>query len=98
MKLGYTVLAAKTGNEGIQIAKDFNGSIDLVILDIVLPDMEGRAVFPLLMEARPGAKVIVCSGYSLEGPAKDIMDKGAQGFLQKPFSLQDLADKINEIS
>jgi two-component system, cell cycle sensor histidine kinase and response regulator CckA len=98
MKLGYTVLAAKTGNEGIQVAKDFNGSIDLVILDIVLPDMEGRAVFPLLMEARPGAKVIVCSGYSLEGPAKDIMDKGAQGFLQKPFSLQDLADKINEIS
>jgi signal transduction histidine kinase len=98
MKLGYTVLSAKTGNEGIQVAKGLKGSIDLVLLDIVLPDMEGRAVFPLLMESHPEAKVIVCSGYSLEGPAKEIMDKGAQGFLQKPFSLQDLANKINEIS
>jgi YesN/AraC family two-component response regulator len=52
----------------------------------------------LIKEARPETKTIVCSGYSLDGPAKKIMEKGAHGFLQKLFALQDLAKKLDEIS
>jgi len=95
-RLGYIVLEGRTGGEAIRIARTFDGIIDLAILDILLPDMNGKAVYPLLVEARPNLKVIVCSGYSLEGPAQEILDSGAQGFIQKPFSLATLSEKLQE--
>jgi two-component system, cell cycle sensor histidine kinase and response regulator CckA len=95
--LGYLVLEAKTGEEAIRISRTFEGNIDLAILDILLPDMNGKAVYPFLMETRPNLKVIVCSGYSLEGPAQEILDAGAQGFVQKPFSLATLSVKMQEV-
>lgn len=95
-RLGYIVLEAKTGGEAIRISKTFDGIINLAILDILLPDMNGKAVYPFLMEARPSLKVIVCSGYSIEGPAQEILDAGAQGFIQKPFSLAMLSEKLKE--
>jgi two-component system cell cycle sensor histidine kinase/response regulator CckA len=95
--LGYFVLEAKTGEEAIRISRSFEGNIDLAILDILLPDMNGKAVYPFLMETRPNLKVIVCSGYSLEGPAQEILDAGAQGFVQKPFSLATLSVKMHEV-
>jgi DNA-binding NtrC family response regulator len=64
-RLGYRVLGAGTGEEAISISRNFDGRIDLAILDILLPDMNGKALYPLLMEARPNLKVIVCTGYSL---------------------------------
>jgi len=54
-------------------------------------------VYPLIMEARPDLKVIVCSGYSIEGPAREIVDAGAQGFLQKPFSVIALSEKVKAV-
>ena len=96
-RLGYFVLEAKTGGEAIRISRTFEGIIDLAILDILLPDMNGKAVYPFLMEARPDLKVIVCSGFSLEGPAQEILDAGAQGFVQKPFSLATLSEKLREV-
>jgi CheY-like chemotaxis protein len=96
-RLGYRVLGASTGREAISISRTFDGKIDLAILDILLPDMNGKAVYPLLMEAHPNLKVIVCTGYSLEGPAQEILDAGAQAFVQKPFSFATLAEKIREV-
>jgi CheY-like chemotaxis protein len=96
-RLGYRILEANTGKKAIEIAKSFDGVIDLAILDIVLPDMHGMKIYPLLMEARPNLKVLVCSGYSIDGPAKEILDAGAQGFLQKPFSLAALSEKLKEV-
>ena len=95
-RLGYIVLDARTGAEAIRISGTFDGIIDLAILDILLPDMNGQEVYPFLMEARPNLKVIVCSGYSLEGPAQEILDAGAQGFVRKPFSLATLSEKLQE--
>jgi DNA-binding NtrC family response regulator len=69
----------------------------LAILDVVLPDMGGKAIYPLLMEARPNLKVLVCSGYSIDGLGQEIIEAGAQSFLQKPFSLEALFEKLNEI-
>ena len=96
-RLGYRVLAVRTGGEAIRTSRTFDGTIDLAILDILLPDMNGKAVYPLLTETRPNLKVIVCSSYSLEGPAQEILDAGAQGFVQKPFSGATLSAKMQEV-
>jgi len=96
-RFGYRVLEARTGREAVDIAKTFDGQIDLTLLDIILPDMEGKEVYPLLMEVRPNMKVIVCSGYSADGPAKEILDAGAHGFIQKPFSLADMSEKLKNV-
>ena len=94
---GYRVLEARTGKEAVGIARTFDGDIDLALLDIKLPDTSGENVYPLIMEARPDLKVIVCTGYSIEGPAQEILDAGAQGFIQKPFSISTLAEKLKEV-
>jgi len=96
-KLGYRVLTAMTGKDAIHLTKTFDGNIDLALLDIKLPDMQGGRVYPLIMEAHPDLKVIVCSGYDIDGPVRGILDAGAQGFLQKPFSLGILSEKVKEI-
>jgi CheY-like chemotaxis protein len=95
--LGYRALAAETGKKAIEIAKTFDGQIDLALLDIKLSDMGGDEVYPFIMEARPNLKVIVCSGYSIDGPPQDILDAGAEGFIQKPFSISVIADKLKEV-
>jgi len=95
--LGYRVMVAKTGKDAIHIAETFDGQIDLALLDIKLPDMGGGKVYPLIMEARPDLKVIVFSGYAIEGPARKILDAGAQDFIQKPFSLGTLSEKLKEV-
>ena len=95
--LGYRVMVAKTGKDAIHITETFDGRIDLALLDIKLPDMEGGKVYPLIMQARPDLKVIVFSGYAIDGPARKILDAGAQDFIQKPFSLATLSEKLKEV-
>jgi len=95
--LGYRVMVAKTGKDAIHITETFDGQIDLALLDIKLPDMEGGKVYPLIMEVRPDLKVIVFSGYAIEGPARKILDAGAQDFIQKPFSLATLSEKLRKV-
>jgi len=95
--LGYRVMVAKTGKDAIHIAETFDGQIDLALLDIKLPDMEGGKVYPHIMKARSNLKVIVFSGYAIEGPARKILDAGAQDFIQKPFSLSTLSEKLKEV-
>jgi PAS domain S-box-containing protein len=96
-RLGYHTLAAKDGREAIEIVKTFDGDIDLAILDIVLPDMEGKDVYRLITETRPNLKVIVCSGYSIDGPAQEILDDGAEDFIQKPFTLTGISEKLKGV-
>jgi len=96
-KLGYRVLGAESGAEAAHFAETFDGDINLAILDIVLPDMCGKDIYPLLMQARPDLKVIVSSGYTVNGPAQDILDAGGQRFIQKPFSMETLALVLKEV-
>ncbi len=96
-RMGYRVLAAPTGHEAIETAHSYPGPVDLAILDIMLPDTDGRSVYPKLIQARPDLKVIVTSGYSIEGPAREILDAGAEAFLPKPFSLQDFREMIAHV-
>ncbi len=96
-KLGYRVIVATTGKDALHTVEVFDGQIDLALLDINLPDMEGGKLYPLLMKARPNLKVIVFSGYTIDGLARKILDAGAQDFLQKPFSLATLSEKLKKV-
>jgi len=95
--LGYRVMVAKTGKDAIHIAETFDGQIDLALLDIKLPDISGINLYPLIMKARSNLKVIVWSGYSIDGPAREILDAGAQDFIHKPFTLATLSEKLKEV-
>jgi two-component system, cell cycle sensor histidine kinase and response regulator CckA len=96
-KLGYKVLKARSAKEAIELTNSYDGTIDLALLDIKLPDMEGGALYPIIKQARPHMKVIVCSGYSLDLGAKEILAAGAQGFLQKPFAFKTITAKLKEV-
>ncbi len=96
-RLGYNVLKAYTGAEAHSAVEKHNGEIDLVLLDIMLPDMDGKAIYTSLKKIRPDVKVIVCSGYSADGPAREILDAGAQAFIQKPFSIITLSDSLKTV-
>jgi two-component system, cell cycle sensor histidine kinase and response regulator CckA len=95
--LGYKVLKARSAKEAIELTDAYAGTIDLALLDIKLPDMEGGALYPIIKQARPNMKVIVCSGYSLDLGAKEILAAGAQGFLQKPFAFKTITAKLKEV-
>jgi len=94
-RLGCRFLGAKNGKGAIDIAKTYDDDIDLALLDINLPDMRGEKVYPLIKEARPNLKVIICSGYSI-GEAQKILDAGAQSFIRKPYSISTLSERTKE--
>lgn len=91
---GYHVLEAQTGQEAIDVINTYDGPIDLAILDILLPDMNGNEIYPYLIKSRADLKVIVCSGYSIDGPAQELLNAGANDFIQKPFTMVDLSEKL----
>jgi CheY-like chemotaxis protein len=95
-KMGHHVLEAASAHAAIDLVQSFEGCIDLALLDIKLPDMEGGVLFPLLKQARPEMKVLICSGYSLDTHMQDLLSCGASGFLQKPFTFNAIREKIRE--
>jgi PAS domain S-box-containing protein len=96
-RLGYHVLTARTGMEGVNIGRSYDGDIDLAIIDIYLPDMRGDMIYKLLKKVRRNLKVIILSGYALDGPAQKILNAGAQAFMQKPFKLAALSEKVKNV-
>ena len=95
--LGYTVMTATDGRQGIQIYKENRGNIDLVILDMIMPDYSGKETFDDLRRIDPSVCILLSSGYSLDGQAKEIMQSGCKGFIQKPFTMLELSKKIRGI-
>jgi PAS domain S-box-containing protein len=94
---GYNPLAARSGGEAVEKYKAHREKIDLIVLDMIMPGMGGGAVYDRLKEINPEVKVILASGYSLDGEASQILEKGCKGFIQKPFGIQELSQKIREI-
>lgn len=87
-KLGYKVLPALTGKEAIDLAQNYEGLIDMAMLDMDIPDMKGDEIFPYLVEARPQMKIVVCSGDFMGSGTQSLIDSGAHEFLQKPYSFK----------
>lgn len=96
-KIGFRVLTATSGKEAVELFKKSPLPIDLVVLDIVMPEMSGAQVFEKLKEINPGVRVLLSSGYSMEGQARELLKKGCQGFIQKPFGMSELSKKIREV-
>jgi len=69
----------------------------MVILDMIMPGISGGETFARLREINPEAKVLLSSGYSINGEAKTIMDRGCNGFIQKPFQLEKLSGKVRNM-
>jgi PAS domain S-box-containing protein len=95
--LGCTVIAASDGTSALEIYKQHQSRIDLVILDMVMPEMSGGEVFDEIRKISPQSKVLLSSGYSLNGQASRIIARGCNGFIQKPFTLDDLYRQIRRI-
>lgn len=96
-RLGYEVIEARTGWQAIDLIRQSLHNFDMVFLDIKLPDMEGTEIYPIIRRQRPTAKVIICSGYALDGPTQSLMDAGADGFIPKPFSFSAVSEKVIEV-
>jgi PAS domain S-box-containing protein len=96
-KLGYGVLLAKDGEEAIELYRCHQRKIDAVILDMVMPSMDGGETYDRLKEVDPGIKVLLSSGYGVDGQANEILARGCNGFIQKPFSLSELSGKLEGI-
>jgi CheY-like chemotaxis protein len=92
--LGYKVMSASDGKTALEIFRRFSGEIDLVILDVIMPGMSGSAIFDELKNINPQVQVLLASGHSLSGQAEDLMSRGCVGFIQKPFSLEQLSIKL----
>jgi len=95
--LGYTVLEASGGREAVQVYKENKDKINLVILDMVMPDMDGDEAYDSIKMVNADVKVLLSSGYSLDGQASQILERGCDGFIQKPFDIKELSRKIGEI-
>ena len=95
--LGYQVIAAAEGKIALDVFGRDHKNIDMVILDMIMPEMQGREVFHRIRHIHPGCKVLLSSGYSIDGEAEKILNLGAKGFIQKPFSLAQLSRKVRTI-
>jgi len=90
-------LIAKSGEKAIKICEKNHDKIDMVILDMIMPDMGGGKTYDKLKEINPDIKVLLSSGYSINGQATETLGRGFNGFIQKPFKLEDLSKKIRKI-
>ncbi|MBN1276563.1 MAG: response regulator [Deltaproteobacteria bacterium] len=95
--LGYKVLTARSGKEAIEIYKNNMNKIDMIILDIIMPDMNGKQTHAEIKSINPVAKILISSGYSLNGQTTEILELGYDGFIQKPYNIGHCSVKIREI-
>jgi len=96
-ELGYKVLLAESGDEAIEVYKGNKDKIDMVMLDMIMPGMGGGETYDMLKRINPNIKVVLSSGYSINGQAEEILERGCNGFIQKPFNIKYLSQKIREI-
>lgn len=96
-RLGYTCLEAENSSQCVTVFREHVGIIDLVLLDIVMPDAGGDIVYQALKKIDPGVRVILCSGYSLEGRAEKLIESGCRGFIQKPFTMESLSTEVRRV-
>ncbi|MGD8367849.1 MAG: PAS domain S-box protein [Desulfobacterales bacterium] len=96
-ELGYRVITAENGPKAIEIFEKQHEDIDLVVLDMIMPGVTGGQVFDRLRKIDPEARILLSSGYSINGEATEILDRGCDGFIQKPFRIEVFSRKIREI-
>jgi PAS domain S-box-containing protein len=95
--LGYNVLTAKSGERGIEVYQKNKDQIQIIILDMVMPSMGGAETYYRIKEINPDIRFLLSSGYSVDKEASKILDSSRNGFIQKPFTIDQLSEKIEKI-
>jgi len=95
--VGYEVFTATDGEGALQLYRKEQRRIDLVILDLVIPGMGGKKCYEEILKINPQAKILIVSGYSVNGPGKEAMEAGAKGFVGKPFDVSHLLETVRNI-
>ncbi len=96
-RLGFQVLTAGSGREALEVYARHRDEIDLVILDLKMPDMSGGETFDRLKQVDGDVRVLLSSGYNIDGEAEEILGRGCNGFIQKPFRLSDLSTTVDAL-
>jgi PAS domain S-box-containing protein len=96
-QLGYTVFPVRSGREAVELYKQKAAQFDLVALDVIMPDMDGRDTYDELKKINPQVKVLLVSGYGYNKSIEELMAMGCYGFIQKPFDIVQLSQKIREV-
>jgi CheY-like chemotaxis protein len=96
-KLGYRVVTAASGAAAVEAFEQQHERIDLVILDMIMPGVDGSMAFDEMKKIDANVKVILSSGYSRDSQANDIMRRGCDAFIQKPFRLQELSQLVESL-
>jgi PAS domain S-box-containing protein len=95
--IGYKVLIAQSGRQALDLYNKQKDEIDLIILDMIMPEMSGGETYERMRAIDAGVNVLLSSGYSINSQVKEILGRGCNGFIQKPFSLKDLSIKVREL-
>ena len=96
-KMGYNVSIARNGKDALEIYKENQDKIDIVIIDMIMPEMNGGDTYDRLKKMNPDINVLLSSGHSINGQATKIIERGCNDFIQKPFNIEVLSEKIREI-
>jgi CheY-like chemotaxis protein len=94
--LGYTVVTAVDGVDGVEAYSRIGLDVDLVIIDMVMPNLSGRDCFRQIRDIRPDVRAVLSTGYSLDGVVEETLREGILGFIQKPYRLEQLARVVEE--
>jgi CheY-like chemotaxis protein len=95
--LGYRCLVAKSGREAVEVYEKNQENIDAVILDMIMPDMGGKETCDRLYQINPAVRILLSSGYSIDGQAKALLERGCGEFIQKPFDIKQLSRKVRAV-
>ncbi len=96
-RAGYHILMAGDGKEALEVYRQNQSNISLVILDLIMPGMGGKECLGRLLQMNPDVKVLVASGFSADGPARDVIRAGAKGFIDKPFRTKQMLKTIRGV-
>jgi two-component system cell cycle sensor histidine kinase/response regulator CckA len=96
-RFGYTVLLAPDGESALELYGKRAKDISLVILDLVMPGMGGKQCLGRLLKMNPEAKVVIASGYSISGNAKDVLEAGARAFVSKPYEINQMLGVVRKV-
>ena len=94
---GYDVITASDGEEAVRVFRDRCGDISAVLLDMIMPKMSGKDAYLRMKEISPDLKVLFSSGFKQDERVESVLDLGVQGFVQKPYTLQDLSRAMHEV-
>jgi len=96
-KQGYRTLLARNGKEAVEVFQQHSHEISLAVLDLIMPEMDGKEAFFEMRKIRPDIKVLVSTGFNVDEDVEALLDQGCYGFLQKPFSMHKFLQTIREI-